>query len=85
MSADILLVEGICVSVWPSNIDAVNMVACRAYTGALDDTDDPNSLIEADTIHGVTTVPLSKYAGQHTRICRPVGLTEEDTKKLLHL
>lgn len=31
-------------------------------------------LIEADVIEGVRLVPLGKYAGYHTRICRPVGL-----------
>ncbi|KAA3649233.1 MAG: lipo-like protein [Proteobacteria bacterium] len=40
--------------------------------------DDPPVLIEADTEHGVLAVPLSKYDGMHTRICRPVGLTDAD-------
>lgn len=32
------------------------------------------SLIEADILNGVRTVPLSEYSHLHTRICRPVGL-----------
>ncbi|MES1945320.1 hypothetical protein PC39_14432 [Salinisphaera sp. PC39] len=35
-------------------------------------------LIEADVNVGVRTLPLAEYAHGHTRICRPVGLTEAD-------
>jgi hypothetical protein len=35
-------------------------------------------LIEAEIGEGVVSSPLSKYAQYHTRICRPVGLTEHD-------
>jgi hypothetical protein len=47
--------------------------------------DKPNlsPLLEADLVDGVITVPLEKYAGFNMRICRPVGLTEEDTEALL--
>jgi len=41
------------------------------------------SLIEADIVDGVCAVPLSKYAAFHTRICRPVGLTEEDGRRVV--
>lgn len=40
-------------------------------------------LIEADLGSGVHTVPLSKYDGFNTRICRPVGLFEEDLQRVL--
>lgn len=40
-------------------------------------------ILEADLIEGVITVPLNKYDGFNLRICRPVGLTEDDTIKLL--
>lgn len=40
-------------------------------------------ILEADLIEGVITVPLNKYDGFNLRICRPVGLTKEDTVKLL--
>lgn len=40
-------------------------------------------LIEADLTEGVVHVPLTKYTGFHTRICRAVNLTEQDMQKLL--
>ncbi|HQU89850.1 MAG TPA: YiiX/YebB-like N1pC/P60 family cysteine hydrolase [Denitromonas sp.] len=40
-------------------------------------------LIEADTEHGVVVAPLSKYDGMHTRICRPVALSDEDRQALI--
>jgi hypothetical protein len=46
-------------------------------------TGEPNALLEADAAPGVTTVPLSKYAGFHTRICRPVGLTAHETQEVV--
>lgn len=39
----------------------------------------PKVLIEADLNEGVRSLPLSEYEEFHTRICRPVGLTEEET------
>jgi hypothetical protein len=44
---------------------------------------EPNVLLEAEADTGVVTVPLSKYLRFHTRICRPVGLDETSTKKVL--
>lgn len=38
------------------------------------------SLIEADLETGVVSVPLSRYQGLNTRICRPTGLTEIDRR-----
>ena len=34
--------------------------------------------VEADVNDGVRTVSLSEYTGLHVRICRPVGLTEDE-------
>jgi hypothetical protein len=39
---------------------------------------EPHVLIEANVGEGVVSAPLSKYRKFHTRICRPVGLTEAD-------
>jgi hypothetical protein len=39
---------------------------------------EPHVLIEANVGEGVVSAPLSKYLRFHTRICRPVGLTEAD-------
>lgn len=43
---------------------------------------EPHVLIEANVGEGVCSAPLSKYYQFHTRICRPVGLTEEDVKRV---
>ena len=40
-------------------------------------------LIEADLRHGVHEVPLSKYAGFNTRICRPVGLQRAEIERVV--
>jgi cell wall-associated NlpC family hydrolase len=57
------------------------------YVGdALSDGSDPlksRVLIEADLEDGVIAVPLGKYAGLNTRICRPVGLTPEAQHRLI--
>lgn len=46
--------------------------------GPLEPGQEPGLLLEADLTEGVRAVPLSNYAAQHTRICRPVGLTEAE-------
>jgi hypothetical protein len=45
--------------------------------------EEPNVLIEADIREGVRAIPLSRYTDLHTRICRPVGLSPEEVKKLV--
>lgn len=35
-------------------------------------------LVEADMVRGVITAPLSKYAVNHTRICRPISLSDAE-------
>lgn len=39
-------------------------------------------LVEADLMPGVTAVPLSKYDGFNTRICRPAGLCDADCRQV---
>jgi hypothetical protein len=41
-------------------------------------------LIEADVEQGVVAVPLTKYAGLNTRVCRPVGLRGQDVEHVVH-
>jgi hypothetical protein len=52
------------------------------YVGTIEgrrgDDGEPHVLIEANAGEGVVSAPLSKYTRFHTRICRPVGLTEAD-------
>lgn len=40
-------------------------------------------LIEADITEGVRTVSLSRYCQNHTRICRPVGLSQKEIEQLI--
>jgi hypothetical protein len=51
--------------------------------GSAEPSGEPHTLIEADMVTGVSAVPLSKYTAFHTRICRPVGLTEQDRQRVV--
>ena len=39
--------------------------------------------VEADAVEGVRSMGISEFARLHSRICRPVGLTPEDSEKLV--
>src|ERR1044072_7592198 len=39
-------------------------------------------LVEANLGEGVVGAPLSKYLRYHTRICRPIGLTDDDRARV---
>lgn len=39
-------------------------------------------LVEADAVEGVRIVSLAAFEGLHTRICRPVGLDDDDLRKI---
>ncbi len=41
------------------------------------------NLIEADVRKGVIAVPISSYYHFNTRICRPVGISDEDRQELI--
>ncbi|SET08208.1 Permuted papain-like amidase enzyme, YaeF/YiiX, C92 family [Nitrosomonas marina] len=43
----------------------------------------PLVLVEADLKYGVHAITLAHYAHLNTRICRPVGLLEEDRKRVV--
>jgi hypothetical protein len=43
---------------------------------------EPLVLVEAVLGQGVVGTPLSKYKKYHTRICRPIGLTEDDCARV---
>lgn len=80
---DVLLVEGnnriagvikyLTQSTWSHSALYVGPLAGRAT-----EQGEPHVLIEANVGEGVVSAPLSKYFRFHTRICRPVGLTEAD-------
>jgi hypothetical protein len=44
--------------------------------------DDLHQFIEADTVDGVRRVSVSQFENFHTRICRPVRLTEADCRRV---
>ena len=50
--------------------------------GKKTETGEPHVLIEVLLGEGAISAPLSKYEIFHTRICRPVGLTERDRGKV---
>jgi Permuted papain-like amidase enzyme, YaeF/YiiX, C92 family len=80
---DVLLVEGnnniagvikyLTQSTWSHSALYVGPIAGRAT-----EQGEPHALVEANVGEGVVSAPLSKYFEFHTRICRPVGLTEAD-------
>jgi hypothetical protein len=80
---DVLLVEGnnhisgvikyLTQSTWSHSALYVGPIGGRVSPDG-----EPHVLIEANAAEGVVSAPLSKYLCFHTRICRPVGLTEED-------
>lgn len=88
---DILLVEG------ASRISmAIKYITQSTWSHATlfigKNTDDSESskqeeteplLIEADVTEGVRTVPLGKYCKLHARVCRPVGLSEDETQQVI--
>jgi hypothetical protein len=43
---------------------------------------EPLVLVEANLGEGVVGAPLSKYQRFHTRICRPIGLTDDDCARV---
>jgi hypothetical protein len=84
---DVLLVEG------SNHISGVIKYLTQStwshaalYVGPIGDRvsreGEPLVLVEANIGEGVVAVPLSKYARYHTRICRPVGLTEDDRTRV---
>jgi len=44
---------------------------------------EPKSLLEVDVEEGVRAVPLSMYQEQHSRICRPIGLSESEINDII--
>ena len=45
--------------------------------------DEVKVVVDVDVVEGVRTIPLSAFAGMHTRICRPVGLSEAEIDALV--
>ena len=84
---DVLLVEGnLRISAVIKYLTNSTWSHAALYVGNIlgdEHNSDPPVLIEADIEHGVVAVPLSHYRGFHTRICRPVGLTDADLQRVI--
>lgn len=84
---DVLLVEGdtrisvaikyLTQSSWSHAALCIGDALAPAPDGTL------RNLIEADVNAGVRAVPLTNYANQHTRICRPVGLSDAEIDRVI--
>lgn len=87
MPGDVLLVEGnLRVSTAIKYLTQSTWSHSALYVGNIlgkrNEAGESLNLIEADLCCGVIAVPLSKYEKFHTRICRPVGLTDDDRNKV---
>ena len=86
--ADVLLVEGNArISTVIKYLTQSNWSHAALYIGnALSNTSPwklPQALVEADLKEGVRPVTIEQYAQMHTRICRPIGLNDDDRKRLV--
>lgn len=84
---DVLLVEGdLRISTVIKYLTQSRWSHAALYVGdalAGETGSDEPMLVEADLLCGVRAVPLSTYAAFHTRICRPVGLSPADLKRVI--
>jgi hypothetical protein len=81
---DVLLVEGNTrIARVIRYVTQSNWSHAALYIGDALGGDEPHMLIEADIVEGIITVPLSTYRHLNTRICRPVGIGDEDRQKLI--
>jgi hypothetical protein len=86
--ADILLVEGQQrFSVAVKYLTQSTWSHAAIYVGDIDkyseDGGESLNLIEADLKTGISAIPLSRYKGFNTRVCRPVGLSKDDQQKVV--
>lgn len=85
---DVLLVEGTSrVSTAIKYLTQSTWSHAAMYVGdaldPLDQREEARTLIEADLIEGVRAIPLSTYFDEHTRICRPAGLSEAEIDQVI--
>jgi hypothetical protein len=53
------------------------------YLGPPAAGEEPNVLVDVDINLGVRVFPMSEFAHLHTRICRPVGLSDAEIEQLI--
>jgi hypothetical protein len=76
--ADVLLIEGDTrISTAIKYLTQSTWSHAAFYVGDVLNPGSESMLIEADMEKGVIAVPLSTYRNFNTRICRPIGLTDE--------
>ena len=81
---DILLVEGNTrISIAIKYLTQSSWSHAALHVGTGDDKPEAPILLEADLQNGVHLVPIGKYADFNIRICRPVGLTPEENRKVV--
>jgi hypothetical protein len=85
---DVLLVEG--TSRFSSAIKSLTQstwshaaLYIGDHLGTPSDGSPPAVFCDVDVVDGVRLVPLSEFAGMHTRICRPVGLGDAEIEALV--
>ena len=86
--ADVLLIEGKQrISVVVKYLTQSTWSHAAMYVGDAVSSDssgsEPNLLIEADLTAGVAAVPLTKYEHYNSRICRPIGLSDDDRLRVV--
>jgi hypothetical protein len=84
---DVLLIEGCArVSAPIRYLTQSTWSHAALYVGPIDGRKEadgePHVLIEADLIEGVHSSPLSRYQRDHTRICRPLNVSDDDLAAL---
>lgn len=57
--------------------DQLNVADCEPKCHCIEHGD-RLVLVEADLVEGVRAIPLDAYETMHTRICRPVGLENDE-------
>lgn len=81
--ADVLLVEGRTrVSVAIKYLTQSTWSHAALYVGDCGQGA-PHCFVEADIVEGIRVVGLEEFAGLHSRICRPVGLTDTDRRRVV--
>jgi len=81
---DILLVEGNTrIARVIRYVTQSNWSHSALYIGNTLGSEEPHMIVEADIVKGVIAVPLSSYRHLNTRICRPVGISDEDRQKVI--
>ena len=51
--------------------------------GVAGDGPEPRVLVEADLVEGTWAIPLSAYSRLHTRVCRPVGMSDNEIRRVV--